>query len=386
MIEPADAPPRRVGVVVNPLAGLGGAVGLKGSDGSGIVQEALARGARPGAGGRAAAALKMLGGTAATVVTAAGAMGADACRAAGLEAAIVFTPPSGTTGAAETRAAVARFLDEGTDLILFAGGDGTARDIAAIVGTRVPLVGIPAGVKMYSGVFAVSPVHAGLLAARFLSGDPAAGRTREAEILDIDEDSLRRGRPATRLFGYGRVPLDGAIQPVKAAMPVSEDAETAALCRVLARAMQPDVLHIVGPGSTMQGLLAAMGIEGTLLGVDLVRDGTLVAADVGEADILAHLDACAGMGAMRAHARIHVGIIGGNGCLFGRGNQPISAQVLARIGPSNVTAVAPPSKLATIGPQGLFVDTGDPDVDRQFAGYLRIETAPGRSTVMRVRG
>lgn len=386
MNEPADAPRQRIGVVVNPLAGLGGAVGLKGSDGPGIVREALARGARPGAGVRAAAALKRLAGTSAEVLTAAGGMGADACRAAGLDAAIVFTPPAGVTGAAETRAAVTRFLDEGAGLILFAGGDGTARDVASIVGTRVPVVGIPAGVKMYSGVFAVSPVHAGLLAARFLSGDPAAARTREAEILDIDEDSLRRGRPATRLFGYGRVPLDGAIQPVKAAMPASEEAETAALCRVLARAMQPGVLHIVGPGSTMLGLLAAMGIEGTLLGVDLVRDGILVAADVGEADILTHLDAHAGTDAMSAHARIHVGIIGGNGCLFGRGNQPISAQVLARIGPSNVTAVAPPSKLATIGPQGLFVDTGDPDVDRLFAGYLRIETAPGRSTVMRVRG
>jgi predicted polyphosphate/ATP-dependent NAD kinase len=149
------------------------------------------------------------------------------------------------------------------------------------------------------------------------------------------------------------------------------------LCRAAAAELDPSHLHIIGPGSTMQRLMAEAGLEGTLLGVDLVADGRVLARDVGESDILASLDGRA--------ARIHVGIIGGTGCLFGRGNQPISAEVLRRVGRDNITVLAAPDKLAALGPAGLFVDTGDPAVDTMLSGYIRVRTAPRREALVRVR-
>ncbi|WP_448955419.1 ATP-NAD kinase family protein [Labrys neptuniae] len=366
----------RLGLVVNPLAGLGGRVGLKGSDGADIVAQALARGALPATTQRAAAALAALAGGAAEILTAGVGMGEDACRLAGVEARIAYQPKAAGTGAEDTVAAIQAFLAEGVDLIVFAGGDGTARDILSVTGPHLPLVGIPAGVKMYSGVFALSPVHAGQLAVRFLA-DPNRP-CREAEILDIDEDSLRRGRPATRLFGYASVPQDAAMQIAKAVAAEDEDSALHRLCLAAAQAWEPGHLHVVGPGSTMQRLLAAAGLTGTLLGVDLVLDGAVAARDVGEAAILGALDQRPGI--------IHVGVIGGTGCLFGRGNQPISPAVLRRVGREHIRIIATPAKLAALGPDGLFVDTGEAAVDAMLSGYVRVETAPGRSMLVRVRG
>ncbi|MDQ0390531.1 ATP-NAD kinase family protein [Labrys monachus] len=364
----------RIGFLINPLAGLGGRVGLKGSDGAGIVAAALARGARPLAEVRAGLALRGLAAAGATILTAAGAMGEQACRLAGIAARSVHRPAGDVTTAEDTVEAARAFLREGVDLVLFAGGDGTARDVHAAVGRQAAMLGIPAGVKMYSGVFALSPVHAGLLAAAFRPGAPLA----EREILDIDEESLRRGRPATRLHGYGLVPRDRAVQAAKASAGTDEEGDLAALCRAAARQLEPGLLHIVGPGSTMQRLLAEAGQEGTLLGVDLMADGELVGRDVGEARILT---AMAGR-----PARIHVGVIGGTGCLFGRGNQQISADVLRLVPRERISILAPPAKLALLGPDGFFVDTGDAQVDAMLAGYVKVDTAPGRRMVMKVAG
>ncbi len=365
---------RRIGFLINPLAGLGGRVGLKGSDGAEIVAAALARGAQPVANERAAVALRALAAGHATVLTAAGAMGEQACRKAGVDHHVLHHPAGETTSAEDTIEGVRAFLREGAELVLFAGGDGTARDIHSVVGGKLAMLGIPAGVKMYSGVFALSPAHAGVLAANFRPGAPLA----EGEILDIDEESLRRGRPATRLHGYGLVPRDPSVQAAKASPSVDEQGDLIALCRAAARKLEPGLLHIIGPGSTMQRLLAEAGLEGTLLGVDLLADGELIARDVDEAQILA---AMAGR-----PARIHVGVIGGTGCLFGRGNQQISARVLRRVPRDHIAILAPPAKLASLGPAGFFVDTGDAEVDRTLGGYVKVDTAPGRQMVMRVRG
>jgi predicted polyphosphate/ATP-dependent NAD kinase len=192
----------KIGLIVNPVAGMGGSVGLKGTDGPDILDRANALGARPVAAERALRALRRLAAAAPDVelIAAAGAMGGDVARETGL----AFTPlarrPAATT-AADTRAVAQELRTRGAALILFAGGDGTARDILDAVGDAVPMLGIPSGVKMHSAVFAISPEAAGQLAA-LVAGD-RGGKigVREAEIMDIDEEAMRTGRVSARLHG-----------------------------------------------------------------------------------------------------------------------------------------------------------------------------------------
>ncbi len=363
-----------LGLIVNPVAGLGGPVGLKGSDGSEVQARARSLGAVGAARARASAALAALDPRTA-LLTAGGAMGEDLCREHGLAHRVVARFGAGETSGAETRAATAALVAAGADLILFAGGDGTARDVAAqAAGT--PLLGIPAGVKMYSGVFAATPALAGRLAARFLALGPASRRVAEVELLDVDEASLRRDEPAVRLHGTVLAPVSPAVQRSKASVVVDDDGQVGALCADLARRLEPGCLYVVGPGRTTRLFMAACGLPKTLLGVDAMRDGALVEADCSERQLLALTETGPG--------RIVLGLLGGQGCLLGRGNQPISGRVVNRIGPDRLLVLAGAAKVASL-PQGLFADTGDPATDAALAGYLRIHTGPRRSTLLRVR-
>lgn len=374
-----------IGVVINPLAGVGGAVGLKGSDGAQTVAEARARHASFDAGERALPALLRLHAAADTasfeVVTAAGAMGEDACRAAGLAARVVAWPAESLglaglpTTAADTTAACRAFIEAGAALILFAGGDGTARDVAAAVGTALPVIGIPCGVKMYSGVFALTAARAGEVAAQCTRG---RFDVQPVELLDIDEAALRADRASSRLHGQILAPVDRTrMQASKAQMPGSGRADIDAACRQLAAEFERDTLYIVGPGTTMATLCEHAGVRGTVLGVDAIVNGQGVAADVSEATLLALLDRW-------PMASIVVGVIGRQGCLFGRGNQPISARVLRRVPRQRIEVVASVHKLLSLVDGRLFVDTGDADTDRALAGPLRIRTGTNSSMVMRL--
>jgi predicted polyphosphate/ATP-dependent NAD kinase len=368
-----------IGIVINPLAGLGGAVGLKGSDGPGTVAQAYARRATFDARVRALPALVQLRAAADVapfrVITAAGAMGEDSCRIAGLEARVVAWPAGSPSSSADTALACRAFIDAGVDLILFAGGDGTARDISAIAGTDLPLIGIPCGVKMYSGVFALTAARAGEVAAQCARGpfnvDPV-------ELLDIDESELRADRASTRLHGHVLAPVDRTrMQASKAHMPDSGRADIDAACRQLAAEFERDTLYIVGPGTTMATLCERAGVRGTMLGVDAIANGTVVAADASEDTLLKLLD-------VWPSVSIVVGVIGRQGCLFGRGNQPISARVLSRVARQRIEVVASVRKLLSLVDGRLFVDTGDANMDRALAGPLRIRTGANRSMVMRL--
>lgn len=366
--------PWTVGLIVNPIAGMGGRVGLKGTDGEEVLRQALALGAVPDAGERARRALAQLRQPGA-ILTFAGEMGEDAVRAAGLAPEVVGTAPGATT-AADTRRAAERMVAHGVGLILFAGGDGTARDVSAVVGDRVPILGIPTGVKMQSGVFATGPESAGRLAALFLSGEPGRVRLCPAEVMDVDEEALRAGRLSSRLFGYALVPHERRLlQNAKAGAPRGDEGALAAACSRIAAELEPGVLYLFGPGTTTRMVLAALGVEGTLLGVDAVRDGRLVGADLGEREILVLLD---------DPARIVVGVTGGQGFLFGRGNQQLGPEVLRRVGRENVLVVASTAKLLALAPRRLLVETGDPAVDAMLAGWLRVRTGPDQSVLMRV--
>jgi predicted polyphosphate/ATP-dependent NAD kinase len=371
-------PEKRVGVIVNPVAGLGGRVGLKGSDGAEIQRRARALGAEPHAGERAAAALARLRRVEGLeVVTYPGEMGADAARAAGLEPAVIGEIVPGGTTAADTQRAARKMHDMGVDLLLFAGGDGTARDVYEAVGLEQAALGIPAGVKIHSAVYATHPRSAGELAALYLAGRVEG--LREAEVMDIDEEAFRDGALRARLYGYLQVPYRSSLVQAQKMPSTGEAASLSAIAEDVVAKMEPDVLYIVGPGTTTRAIARELGVGKTLLGVDVVLDGALIARDANEADLLDLLDRHA-----EREARIVVTPIGGQGYLFGRGNQQISPRVIRRVGKHHVMIVSTPDKLHALGTQPLLVDTGDREVDEMLSGYVTIVTGYNERAVRKV--
>lgn len=365
-----------LGLVVNPIAGVGGPAGLAGSDGAVVQRRAGERGAAPRAAERALVALSVVAAArpGARVLTAAGGMGEDVVREAGLEPVVVFRADA-PTSAADTSAAARAIADAGASLVLFAGGDGTARDVAVSFATEVPALGIPAGVKMYSPVFGVSPQASGGLAAAWLAADDGRGfPVRELEVLDVDEDAMRHARVEPRLFGELAVPhRQGRTQARKAATPAGEQAAVLGAARGAASAMRPGVRYLLGPGGTMAALAQELGVAKTPLGVDVVLDGRVVRAGASEAELLDEV--------RHGPAKAVVTVIGGQGFLLGRGNQQLSARVLRALGDDPLIVVAPEQKLIDLGGRALLVDTGDADVDAALAGYVRVVTGPSASSI-----
>ena len=364
----------RIGLIVNPVAGMGGEVGLKGTDGADVLARARALGAEPSAHVRAARALTRLAAMApdATIVTPDGPLGLDHTgpveRIAG--------PAGPATTADDTRAMVAALGRRGLDLLMFAGGDGTARDVAAALPPGLPVLGIPTGVKMHSAVFATSPEAAGHLAALVAHRDPRV-TWREAEVMDLDEDAIRRGHVSATLHGYVPAPHERSLtQACKSGAVASDDAAMDALAgRVVAR-MEPGRVYVFGCGTTTRRVKRRLGFEGTLLGVDVVLDRRLIAADVTGERLLRLVSG--------ARATIVTSVTGGQGYVFGRGNQQIGARVIETVGRDNILIMTGQGKLATLDPPCLRVDTGEPRVDRMLEGYMPVHTAPGRVTMMKI--
>lgn len=370
----------RIGVVVNPIAGMGGRVGLKGTDGK--LEEARKRGAEPRAPDRAIQALESLHRRKPDieVYAAAGAMGADAARAAGYDPEVVYdldpapdgtaaevgsddetsadeTSAVGETDADDTRAAVRELLDRDVDLLLFVGGDGTAVDVAEALDERdaeTPMLGVPAGVKIYSSVFGVTPADAGRIAAEF-------DRVEDREVNDIDEDAYRGGEVRAELRAVVPVPVADEIQSSKQLSSGSVEA----LARGFAREIDSETTYVFGPGSTVGTIEDELGIDPSPLGVDVWRDGELLARDAAESEILDVLE---------EPIAIVVSPIGGQGFIFGRGNHQISPAVIARA--EEIEVVASTEKLEQIG--ALRVDTDDEAINESLRGWQRVRT--GRFT------
>ncbi|MDO8185276.1 NAD(+)/NADH kinase [Conexibacter sp. JD483] len=393
----------RLGLVVNPIAGMGGRVGLKGTDGPELLRRALERGATPAAPARAARALERI--------------------EQRLGGAVQLLQHDGPDSPAGTRAAARALAQARVDLLLFAGGDGTARDLLAALQElpqeqRPPLLGIPAGVKMHSACFAATPEAAGEVAAAFLR-DGARARTIEAEIADRaerdnDDATTRRRGPAAIarhdadapgrhasdvvLHGTVRVPLAPAsVLGRKGGRAPASDAALAGACARIAdelRTAPPGTLTLVGPGTTTARVLRELELDATPLGVDVVRDGALVARDASEQELLALLDAHAAcVAAALAHdaaaplpagPRLLLGVVGGQGALLGRGNQQLSPAVLRRIPREAITVVADRAKLLALDPLLLHVDTGDPRLDQDLGGHLRVRVGPRESLLAEI--
>lgn len=369
---------RRIGLVVNPIAGMGGRVGLKGTDGK--VKEALERGAEMRAPDQAREALEGLSDAADEVelLTYGGEMGEFVAREVGFDPIVVGTPAGGggssltssgngdrsalTTTAADTREAVRAFVERDVDLVLFVGGDGTAVDVAETLeecGADTPILGVPAGVKVYSSVFAVRARAAGHIAASFDS-------VERAEVNDIDEDEYREGEVHTELRAVANVPVADQRQQSKQLA----GGTTEGLAERFVEEIEPGVTYVLGPGSTVGTIKEKLGFEGTTLGVDVYRDGELLVADAAEADIL---------DALGERNVVVVSPIGGQGFVFGRGNDQISPAVIRQ---SEIEIVASRRKLNEIG--ALRVDTGDPELDEALRGWQRVRVGHYERRLMEI--
>jgi predicted polyphosphate/ATP-dependent NAD kinase len=360
-----DDSKKTLGFIVNPIAGMGGAVGLKGTDGKDILEKAINLGAEPVAPARAESFLSELKSIRKDVRLSVGAglMGETEARKHGYSCR-VFGENREQTSNEDTVETAKRIVEEGVDLLIFCGGDGTARDVLNAVDKQVPILGVPTGVKMHSAVFAVDPKAAARIASRFLRKKLPLW---EAEVMDIDEEAFRQGRVSARLHGYLLTPYEPTlIQVAKMASPMTKDElrNQAALAVYVIETMKPDVVYIVSAGTTTRTIGDLLDAKKTLLGVDLFCNKKLIAKDVNEKQILEKIKGKA--------ARIIVTPIGGQGFIFGRGNQQISPQVIRQVGIDNIVVIATENKMKNL--KTLKVDTGDAELDAEFRGTIKVVT------------
>jgi predicted polyphosphate/ATP-dependent NAD kinase len=361
-------------LIVNPYAGIGGRVGLKGSDGAEIRKKAFEMGAVPLSASRTVEALKQISGLDFTLFTYPGKMGEEEALEAGLKPCVLGVLGPDTT-AEDTKRAASEMLQKEIDLLVFSGGDGTARDIYSVIGDRIPVLGIPTGVKIHSGVFAVDPLSAGELLRSFITGTHHDFKLEE--VMDIDEEAFRQNILQARLYGYmNTLYSEELIQGGKESSRANDESSIIGIANEITYEMSPKIVYILGPGTTVKPIADVLGIEKTLLGVDIIKDGKLIGKDVNENQLL---EAIIGL-----ETRLIVTVIGGQGFVFGRGNQQISPNVIRVIGRDNIIIIATPDKLASLGGHPLRVDTGDPELDKELKGYYKVRTGYGRRTLYKV--
>lgn len=374
----------KIGFVVNPFAGIGGAVALKGSDGKDIVALALSRGARPQAEKRAQIAMQQVSSTNNfTFFTAAGSMGENVLRTLNLPYEVIYRVVEEVadeqTTAKDTKKVIRLFLEKAVDLIIFAGGDGTARDVLDVLSSESDLsmavIGIPAGVKIHSAVYATTPLHAGELINLILSGAPMS--LHDAQVMDLDEQAFREGKVVARCYGYLSVPVDDTrMQLIKQGGLNHQQIALQDIATEIIESMEPDVFYLIGSGSTTAEIMNQLSLENTLLGIDIVCNQQLIASDVDEKTIIQTIN--------NHPAKIIVTVIGGQGHVFGRGNQQLSAKVIDQIGRENIIIVATNEKLRTLNKRPMIADTGDADLDKQLAGLYPVISGYQQKTLYKL--
>nr|WP_275974605.1 ATP-NAD kinase family protein [Shewanella algicola] len=356
----------RLGVIINPLAGLGGSVGLKGSDG--VALEAIAKGAIPKAQLRMEQALAVILPfiNNVDIITASGDMGANLCHQMGFTTNEVYYSET-TTSLQDTQNAVTCLLEQQLDLLLFAGGDGTARDIYAVVEDKLPVLGVPAGVKIHSGVYGITPHASGLVVSMLLQGELVS--LMSADVMDIDEVAFRQGTVRAKRFGEMIVPAEPRyIQAVKMGGKEVDELVLADIAADIIESMD-DELFIMGSGSTVAAVMEDLGIDNTLLGVDVIQDKTLIAQDVSANQLLELTENFS-----LEKVKLVITLIGGQGHILGRGNQQLSPELIKRIPKDNIFILATKTKLKALEGRPLIVDSGDPELDKALTGYYKIVT------------
>lgn len=368
----------KLGFIVNPIAGMGGKVGLKGTDGEEILKKAIELGARPESPDKAKKALEVLVPVKDRIqlLTCPGDMGEYVATDLGFNVEIIGERKE-KVGPSDTEKAAVEMVERGVELLLFAGGDGTARNIHNAIGSKVPVIGIPAGVKIHSGVFANHPRAAGEIALKYIQGEDLS--IKEMEVMDIDEEEFRKGRVTAKLFGYMKVPFEPyLVQNLKSGGLEGEEAALDGISDKIIEQMEEDVIYIIGSGTSTRPIMEKLGLPNTLLGIDLVKNKKLLASDVGEREILEYIEG--------NRAKIIVTVIGGQGYIFGRGNQQISGEVIKKVGKENIIVIASKQKLRSLDGGPLLVDTGDDEVNKMFNGYMKVRTSYTEETIHPVKG
>ena len=356
-----------LGLIINPVAGIGGSVGLKGSDGPDIVEEAFSRGAQCKSGERTRLALDVLLEIKdqIKIITCPQAMGENLVADMGFDFELLDNISTVNTSADDTCKAAQQLLDKKVDIILFAGGDGTARDICSVVADTIPVLGIPAGVKIHSAVYAVTPKAAGEVIAQLAKGQLIDVKAHD--VRDIDEEAFRNNIVRAKLYGEMRVPQAGQfIQSVKQGGVEVEELVLQDIAADIVQNMEDDVLYLIGSGKTTLAVMDELQLDNTLLGIDAVLDQQLLKSDISEVDILNYLE--------QYSCKAIISIIGGQGHIIGRGNQQLSAKVLKKLGKDNLKVISTKAKISALEGRPLIVDSGDNDLDEAFSGTIEVTT------------
>ena len=357
----------KLGLIINPIAGIGGSVALKGSDGEGVAQKALTLGAEAKANERTQIALEILLPYLAQVqvYTASGLMGESVSKALGFKTETVYQSPT-FTSAEDTENTVIELLKQNIDILLFAGGDGTARNICKMVGDNFPVLGVPAGCKIHSGVYAITPKAAGRVIELMVTNQLVT--LTEADVMDIDESLFRQGIVKAKRYGEMQIPAElRYVQAVKSGGKESDELVLQDIAGHVINQME-DELFVIGSGSTTAFLMEEMSLDNTLLGVDLVQEHELLASDLTEVQLWQALQK------NTEKAKLVITLIGGQGHIFGRGNQQLSPRVIRAIGRENIIVIATKTKLNALDSRSLIADTGDSALDQELSGYLPIVT------------
>jgi len=368
---------KKAGLIINPIAGMGGKVGLKGTDGSEILEKAKKLGAKPESNKRAREALAKLAviRNSIELLTYPGEMGENAAVSCGFSPRIIGKIKKEATNSTDTKEAAKSLLAHKVDILLFAGGDGTARDVYDATGNKPVVLGIPAGVKIHSAVYAGNPERAGELAVLYLQNK--IKRLKEAEVMDIDEVAFREGILTVRLFGYLKIPFGRRyVQGLKSSTPPNEAYQQESIAADILENMENDYYYIIGPGSTTRPIMEKLNLDFTLLGVDLIYNKKLIGKDLNERQIMKYISG--------KKVKIVVTPIGGQGYIFGRGNQPISSEIIKIAGKKNIIIAATKEKINSLRGEPFLVDTGDNEINRMLKGYTVLITGERNRTVYRI--
>jgi len=365
---------KKIGLIANPIAGMGGSVGLKGTDG-GIYKEAIEMGATPITPKRVKYFLSNIKNMEnILLLVAPGKMGEVYVKNLGFRFEVIGDINENTT-AEDTKRIARLMIESGIDLLVFCGGDGTARDIFDAIELKIPVVAIPSGVKMFSSVFALNPKAAAQIVDKF---SEETTDTQEKEVLDIDEAAFRDNRLVSKLYGYLIVPkIQNLIQNAKDSSKVGRtiDENKYEIAQQIIETIEEGTLYLLGPGTTVKSITDQLNLVKSLLGVDAIYNKSLVGEDLNETGIIELLD-------KYQKVKIIITPIGGQGFVFGRGNKQLTPKILKKVGKNNIIIIGTEDKIKSLS--CLRVDTGDDETDKMLEGLTKVVIGYKEELIMEI--